>query len=206
MPNIYSWALRSSLPRTNVVFYIANGKPYLSDDSFKVIFDELLHNGLHQTILLTMFYHQRVHGGEHPAGAVGLPGELYPELSKTIKALQAAGKKVILIGNVPFYRIQAHDCVYKSGKNVKKLCRMNFDEANRQKHLYIDTLKKLGKALNVEVIDIYKPLCNDRGCSMFRKDYILYRDNNHLNIRGSQLVGEYIAEQLRKAPNTRPTY
>jgi lysophospholipase L1-like esterase len=79
---------------------------------------------------------------------------------------------------------------------------MDIDEANRQRHLYIDTLKKLGKALNVEVLDVYKPLCNDRGCSMLRRDHIIYRDNNHLNIRGSQLVGQYIVEQLRN----RPTY
>jgi hypothetical protein len=40
-------------------------------------------------------------------------------------------------------------------------------------------------------------MCHDALCSMTHKGQLLYRDNNHLNIPGSQYVG---AEIVRSHP------
>ena len=169
-------------------FYILGDKPYLSSESFKDIYDELLNNGLHQTVLLTMSFVIRTHEAKD--------GELYSEFSEVIIALQAAGKDVILVGDVPFYTVEPYECIYNTHKEIEHLCNMDLDTANAQQSVYIDILKKLGKDLNVAVLDIYDPLCDDKGCSMIKGDYVLYRDKHHLNIRGSQLVGEYIVDKL----------
>ncbi len=44
-------------------------------------------------------------------------------------------------------------------------------------------------------IDLSSFMCNEMTCSMAPHGQLLYRDNNHLNILGSQYVGAQIVRQ-----------
>jgi hypothetical protein len=180
--------LAEARPELNIAFYILNGKPFISNPQYSSIFNELLNNGLTQQIILTMYYVDRLHQGDYA---------LYDEFAKTIKALQAAKKRVILVGDVPRYFIDASLCVYRNGLNkVHASCSISKDDANLQKALYAGTLEKLSLHFSVPYIDIYMPLCGPVSCSMISDTNILYRDKNHLNIPGSRLVGNYLAQIL----------
>jgi hypothetical protein len=54
------------------------------------------------------------------------------------------------------------------------------------------------KLLNpqVKLISAADFVCKDKTCSMVEGDTLLFRDNNHLNIPGSQRVGLKLAQKI----------
>ena len=172
----------------NIAFYILDGKPFLSNPQYRSIFNELLKNGLDQQIILTMYYVERQNQSNYV---------LYDEFAEIIKSLQAANKRVVLVGDVPRYSIDASLCVYRNSlSQVYKSCSISKNDAVLQKNLYSIILETLAANFNVPYIDLYAPLCFSDSCSMVNGDTILYRDNNHLNIPGSRLIGSHLARKL----------
>ena len=105
---------------------------------------------------------------------------------------------VILVGDIPTYKVHPADCIYgNSLEKAKDYCSMPILDFDKQKQLYEPSLIYLANKNNVKYIPIHKPLCDFEICSMITMDTILYRDKNHLNILGSKLVGAYLAEQLK---------
>jgi len=65
-----------------------------------------------------------------------------------------------------------------------------------QRHQYLSELNQvLTRHTDVGWIDLAPLLCSQDTCSMARNGQLLYRDNNHLNILGSQYVGAQIVRQ-----------
>jgi hypothetical protein len=180
--------LAEAQPELNIAFYILDGKPFLSNPQYRSIFNELLKNGLDQQIILTMYYVERQNQSNYV---------LYDEFAEIIKSLQAANKRVVLVGDVPRYSIDASLCVYRNSlSQVYKSCSISKNDAVLQKNSYSIILERLAANFNVPYIDLYAPLCFSDSCSMVSSDTILYRDNNHLNIPGSRLVGSHLARKL----------
>jgi len=176
-----------ALADKNVVFYILNGAPYVSSPLFTNIFDELLFNQQQQQILIAMNFHSRVGGNDRG---------LYREMTETVMTLKRAGKQVVLVGDIPAYGSDPAACVYSSEGGADRRCHLSLDMANRQKALYSGILQQIGRELEVRYVDLYEPLCNSLDCGMTKEGTVLYRDRNHLNIPGSQLVGTYLARIL----------
>ncbi len=181
--------LAEGRPDDNVGFYILNGAPYASNSDYAAILDHLLNNGRPQQVLLTMFYEGRL----DPAGT-----GLEQGFGETIAALQKAGKTVTLIGDVPGFPQDAARCAYKTFEAFTALCRIDRDEVERQKAKYAATLERLGQRYGVPVITTDPAICSPAGCAMHRGKTLIYRDQNHLNITGSRLVGRYVADRLAR--------
>ena len=180
--------LAEAQPELNIAFYILDGKPFLSNPQYRSIFNELLKNGLDQQVILTMYYVERQNQSNYV---------LYDEFAEIIKSLQAANKRVVLVGDVPRYSIDASLCVYRNSlSQVYKSCSISKNDAVLQKNSYSIILERLAANFNVPYIDLYAPLCFSDSCSMVSSDTILYRDNNHLNIPGSRLIGSHLARKL----------
>lgn len=183
--------LAESLPERNVTFYILGGAPYVTNNDFEIIFDELLGNGREQLVLLSMHYVLRVGGANE---------ELYRGLKKTIEVLRLAGNRVVLIGDIPRFDTKPVACVYRlstlSYKKTALLCNLPLQTAEKQKGVYEETLKQLSKELSLTYIDLYPVVCSERECSMIKGPSVIYRDKDHLNIPGSKIVGRYVVEKL----------
>ena len=180
--------LAEARPELNIAFYILDGVPFVANPQYSSIFNELINNGLNQQIILTMYYLDRQNQGDYV---------LYDEFAKTIKVLQAAKKRMILIGDVPRYSIDASACVYRNALNkAPASCVISKDDANSQRNLYASSLRSLSHDFSIPYIDVYAPLCGPDSCSMINDTSILYRDKNHLNIMGSRLIGSYLAQVL----------
>jgi len=177
--------LAEYIPNKNVAFYIHGTNPYLENKDFRYIFKELLYNNKPQHIILTMHFIGRDQG---PA--------LYDGFSRTIESLIKAGKSVTLVGDVPRFSQDPSLCVYSVFGKSSASCSLSLEDLERQRSIYDDILKRLSKEFGLTYLTIDKSLCVDNVCSMLKGDTILYRDNNHLNIIGSKLVGKYIAERL----------
>lgn len=168
----------------NVVYYIQGGPPYLSNPQFSAIFDEILSNDAIQTVILTMHYAALVSDSE----------ELYREFAKAVDRLQAAHKKVILVGDIPRYQISPFACALAKSNNS---CHLSWAEADLQRNVYHSALQRLSAEKGIPYVDLHAPICNQGGCSMVNGKAVVYRDRNHLNVLGSRLVGDYLADQLR---------
>jgi peptidoglycan/LPS O-acetylase OafA/YrhL len=179
--------LAENVPNKNIAFYILGEKPYIDVKNFKPIYDELLFNKKPQNIILTMHFVGRVDAGG---------SDLYDGFSSSISALLKAGKAVTLIGDVPRFNQDPRLCMYSLLPNLASSCTLSLEAVNRQRMVYDETLKELANKFNIDYLRIDEVLCSDFVCGMAKDGNILYRDNNHLNILGSKLVGKLLAERL----------
>ncbi len=172
----------------NVAYYILDGLPYESNPQYRAIFDELLGNRRPQGIVLTMHYAARANADDARLG---------DEMMRTVARLVDAGKKVAVVGDVPRYPVDPGICVFRGRSGaIPAACSLSAPEADAQRRVYRPALTRLSRETGVPYLDIDAPLCNESGCSMVLGDAILYRDNNHLNIPGSRLVGSHLAGRL----------
>ena len=179
--------LANSNPDKNIVFYIFDGKPYFDDPQFKDIYELLLTTSSPKLIFLTMHFVQRIVNSN----------ELYKDLTKNVMKLQKFGHKVVLLGDIPRYQVHPEDCVFAPTMKISmKYCSMPISEFKIQKAIFDPTLKKIANENKLTYIPLDSVLCDEGLCSMINELTILYRDTNHLNIPGSQLIGSYISKEL----------
>ncbi len=101
------------------------------------------------------------------------------------------------MGDIPSYEVNPEDCVYGiTLESVINYCSIKRSEFEQQRDTYEQTLNELAKFFGVQYTTIHEPLCNNKICSMISDNYVLYRDNNHLNIKGSRIVGEYLGSKM----------
>ena len=114
--------LAEKLKEKNVVFYIFGAAPYLSEAKFSAIFEYLSNMTEPKTIFLNMHYF----------GRIQKKLDFEYEFDNTIKFLKNFNHKVILVGDIPQYKVHPGDCVYGSSlKQAQQYCSMprsNFSE------------------------------------------------------------------------------
>jgi peptidoglycan/LPS O-acetylase OafA/YrhL len=179
--------LAEASPDTNIAFYIFNAPPYRDEVSFEQIFNVISRLQNPKKIFLTM----------HFVSKVDSSSALMDGFGNTISFLKELGHDVILIGDVPRYKITPDNCKFgESIERVTRYCSMPQSQFQLQRDVYESTMRHLASEFDVRFITIHEPLCSSVDCSMVSGNTILYRDNNHLNIPGSILVGRYLVEQL----------
>ena len=77
---------------------------------------------------------------------------------------------------------------------------MNLETFEDQKLVFESSLIDIAQAQDIRYFSLHGPLCQQGNCSMIDGDTILYRDNNHLNIPGSKLIGSYLSDLLQSEP------
>lgn len=181
--------LADALADFNVGYYIMSGVPGRDNRQFQPIFDAIERSEEPLTILLTMHYLIRVDNSD----------QLYQMFESTVNWLVERGHNVVLVGDVPRYKIEPQDCVFGGKERANtSVCSMPKTEGLAQLAPYQDTLLALRTATGVGYYSLDASLCNDERCSMVDGDQILYRDSNHLNILGSKKVGAYLAEKIKQ--------
>jgi hypothetical protein len=70
--------------------------------------------------------------------------------------------------------------------------------AQQQLAVYWAAIKEVQqKTPAMHIIDLTDSLCNSDVCKMASHGLLYYRDNNHLNVAGSQTVGRQIRDLTR---------
>ncbi|MDC1433236.1 acyltransferase [Burkholderiales bacterium] len=171
----------------NIAFYILAGEPYIGNPQYKKIFEAIETLPKKKKILITMHYVERV----------DTEISFREGFSETISFLQSLGHEVILLGDIPRYTVNAEHCIFgRSIEFVTDFCSMSSSEFGGQQDIYEQTLVDLSYEHGVRYETIHEPMCGGDVCSMVRGDLILYRDDNHLNIEGSKIIGEYLNHKL----------
>lgn len=115
-------------------------------------------------------------------------------MARTLAALQRAGKRVILVIDTPEIAMEPRACVRRPPG--PQGCGVPVDAYRDRARRYLQaTAEVLRQFPAVEVWDLPRWFCDGPVCLARRGDDILYRDADHLTVRGSQRVAEQFTPQ-----------
>jgi peptidoglycan/LPS O-acetylase OafA/YrhL len=133
--------------------------------------------------------------------AGNLPDIFYLGLSQTIRSLSDAGKHVILVVDNPEFPFDINACARTgllqglfAGARDCLLPRHAFDERVAAYRAMIGRIKS-----EFPQLATYDPtglICDRSACSPWHGDRLLYRDNDHLSVYGSEFVGRDFSKWL----------
>lgn len=173
-----------NLPSKNIRYY-ALGIPSIYNPNFSQIFSAL-QKDQPALVFISIHYYGRRHDTVN----------LKKDLESTVSKLLDIGHKVILLNDIPSYRIHAANCAYAINGTQTRECLMKPSNYTKQKDTYENTLRELAKRKNVSHLSLDEIFCGNDGCSMTIGENIFYRDGNHLNLNGSQLVVNHILDRI----------
>jgi hypothetical protein len=179
--------LAEQLSSVNVVYYLQNSLPVVSNREFEKIFQYVVKDKDITTVILAAFWLGRIN-------SVPENSNLENELIKTAKELTAAGKKVYVTDDVPNFSFPAKQCKYESNWIHTNKCVEDRGAFFRQYQKYFPILELVKEKANVQILKTAGYFCNEKFCSMERDGSILYSDRDHLSIRGSKYLGKMIVE------------
>jgi peptidoglycan/LPS O-acetylase OafA/YrhL len=107
------------------------------------------------------------------------------EIGKTVQALK--GKRVVVLTSVPDLPFHPRACVPRPGAE-KIDCA--FDRAPAQTKQA--ALRAAVLASGAELVDVLDTLCDGPRCAIDRGDMLMYRDGDHLSVRGARPVGRQV--------------
>jgi peptidoglycan/LPS O-acetylase OafA/YrhL len=119
-------------------------------------------------------------------------------LERTVAALAAAGKRVVVHLDVPELPFSPRDCVDQpfSGHLVAACELPRAEVLRRQAAQRAAVARALESRPGTQAYDPLPALCDGTTCRFERDDLLIYRDHHHLSVRGSRLLAEPFAAWL----------
>ena len=176
------------LKKSNVVYYnsgILDGR----EDQLALI-EVLTKDKNISTVIFSYYWHQvmpRIDAKQQTA------------FTSTLASIVSSGKQVVMLWDIPNFSFDASECKYfKVGGRAK--CQEE-DFYQDRKFRYQASLNNIIVSSKAQALQLDKYFCDPslRICKMTHDHQILYRDDNHLNLLGS----EFLASQLiSESPET----
>ena len=183
--------IADELKDKNMAFYVIKGSHhYHGNAEFDNVFKHILETTTIKTVLLASHWTARV--DQLPASTT-----FERELLTTINKLMAAGKSVYLFDDVPKFPFPAERCKFIVEGMGKVVCDTSKAQIMRYEARYLPILRNISSDVSgVRFLEIRDLFCDESKCSMVKNNLLMYRDNNHLNIPGSQYVGREIVKHF----------
>ncbi len=123
-----------------------------------------------------------------PSAQIAIDG-----MRRTIDAIRAAGKKVIVIGAPPSGGFDIGQCLERrlSGKPTFGRfanCDVPRSDYKRLSAAVDDVLERLRIEANVDIINFDATLCGPENCRTYIDQTFIYRDDGHFSYEGARLV------------------
>ena len=182
--------IAEALPDKNIAFYASGALPTSSQWRQESVFTHLLsENNATKVFIAGMWPTQSKEALTYTT--------MTAELDAAVKALLGVGKHVVLLGDVPQFDFDPQTCKFERPLRESTRCEMPKSEFTKKSTRHQEALDEV-KLRNpqIKLISLADLICDDKTCSMVEKDELLYRDNNHLNILGSQHVGLKLAKKI----------
>jgi peptidoglycan/LPS O-acetylase OafA/YrhL len=112
-------------------------------------------------------------------------------LQRTIEALVKQGKKIVLVTQVPEVGHDVPSASYSAkltGRDVNEMISPSIEEYRERTANVSRVFALLNSEHAVTIIDPAKLLCDDTNCRVVMDGTPLYRDDNHLSLRGCVFV------------------
>jgi peptidoglycan/LPS O-acetylase OafA/YrhL len=182
--------LAESLPDLNIAVYPRSELPFTGSAEYTEIFQSLVNDPHIKHVLLTsMWAVAPLSSDERLAFEAGL--------NKTIQLLTSAGKRVYLTDDTPKFGFDPQRCKFSHPLSRLSYCDESSQSYRQMLASYVPMLEASESSNpQVHLIHLDDLFCDDAVCRMAIDGRILFRDNNHVNILGSQLVGVALAKRL----------
>jgi peptidoglycan/LPS O-acetylase OafA/YrhL len=168
--------LAENLENLNIVYYTRGGLPYLNNYGFSNIYNKVLNDKNIKTVILSAFW-ANFYGNDE--------GVHEKELPILLKKLALAGKQVILLEDVPGFKLFPRDCIRLN------ICSDTVPATHYPLFEYIPIFKRYASLYpNVDFVSVRDYFCSNLECYLSKNGKILFRDRNHLNIDGSLYLGK----------------
>jgi peptidoglycan/LPS O-acetylase OafA/YrhL len=180
--------LAAKLADSNIVFYGKGGLPFLSNSSYRRVFESLISDKNITTVVISAFWGRDL---KHYASE-----EWKQELTEVISILTDSGKRVYLTDDIPAFSFKPYKCKYAARLGSENKCLGPHPRVNAQ---YLPTFDDIASAIGhdrVQIIKTYDLFCKEETCSMARDGTLFYRDETHVNVNGSMMLGSAIAERI----------
>ena len=117
---------------------------------------------------------------------------IFRGLDRSITVLENSGKRVVLFVDVPALPFQPADCVDRPFiKRTLERCSVSRAAMLEQQATLRAVVQRLGQAHPaLRTFDPLPGLCDGDTCAIKRGDMLVYRDGDHLSLRGSALVAQ----------------
>ena len=119
------------------------------------------------------------------------------DLGKTLRHMEASGKKVFVLDDVPTFSISAETCKFRPLLFLDPRCE---DSVPIKRYdAYISDLRTAVSELrNGSLVGSFEHFCNQKSCSMLADRSVLFHDASHLNPDGSEYLISRIYESTPK--------
>lgn len=180
--------IAENLPEKNVAFYIKGSPPYVENRDFSNIFEFVSKSKTIKTVILTMHWPARL--GE----SLPQDSSVEKEMLRTARLFIDSGKDVYIVDDVPVFPSPPDKCRGKRWLSTNETsCTMAKKAFDSQLQNYLESINNiLNKDKRIKFIELKNYLCDEGECSQIKGNDLLFRDQNHLNINGSRLVGKNI--------------
>jgi peptidoglycan/LPS O-acetylase OafA/YrhL len=166
----------------NVTYFIRyTGAPFDESGRYDEILDYLLGEPGVRLVIVAAFWRERL--------SRTAPGYV-ERLEASLSRLRAAGKRVVVLGDVPEFSFDPRRCKY-TRLGLESRCTEDSRRALAQAR---NERRQLAPALSAEIefITLVGSFCDAATCRMTDGNRLLYRDSNHLSLHGSRQVGRLL--------------
>ncbi|MBA4267249.1 MAG: hypothetical protein C0453_19400, partial [Comamonadaceae bacterium] len=123
-------------------------------------------------------------------------------LDYTLNKLQASGKRVVFVIDVPELNFNPRQCTQMrplslhAGKQ-RTVCEVNRTDADERSHYYRQAVENARfKHPQVRFVDSWEAFCNDRTCSAQQDGRLLYSSRDHLSPAGSRFLMDRVGHEI----------
>ena len=182
--------IAEGLPHLNIAVYPRSELPFTNSTEYTEIFESLVNDSHVKYVLLTSMWAVAPLSTDESA-------EFDTHLRATINLLTGAGKQVILTTDTPKFGFEPQRCKFSHPLSGLSHCEESIESYRRIQSSYVPMFEAAQKLNSqVSLIHLDDLFCDDSVCRMAIDGRILFRDNNHVNIFGSQLVGVALSNRL----------
>lgn len=179
--------LAGQLPAKNVVFFDALGLPlFIGKDGTELI-HAIMRDEKVKSVILSASWYARLN-------AIDAASSLHEELLKVVDALAGAGKKVYIVDDVPNFSFPPQKCHYSGTWLRVHQCSEGRDYFFEQYKKYFPGIESISSLKNVELIRLAPYFCDENFCRMDKNGVLFYRDNNHLNLKGTEYAAQKVLQ------------
>ena len=177
--------MAEELNGVNIVAYNRVGMPLISNGNFRHIIEYLVADNSISIIIISSKWHL--------SSQTESLSIFESDLKSTVSLLTASGKKVYLVEDVPEFLFSPAICKYANRLWMNNRCVQENGHSQLANTEISTILRSLeGMDGGVKFVEVRPFFCNQDFCKMAKDGTLLYRDNHHLNINGSIMLGRYI--------------
>jgi hypothetical protein len=182
--------IAKALPNNNIGVYLNHTFPFDGEKDFKLIHSEIIKSDTIKTVIMSVQWLRWQQDRSNDK-------DLSSKIISTLTAYRNSGKKVILIGSVPIHKFSADNCKYFIeifGKNRCETPRAVIDaHQDFSKKSLLTAARGVEELLFIDLDDLF---CDETKCLMDPGNLLMYRDEGHLNLSGSDFVGQKIISEF----------